>query len=101
MKKAKEAMAKGYAAGAASSQTAFEKTRGIFAGAMDTTSSLLSKFGDEDKKAEQIKQWKAARDAAAAFKEAQEANKDANKEGDAKETAQTDAVHDNALVVAK
>lgn len=101
IRKAKEALGKGYEAGAAGSQTVFSKTRDIFAGAMDTTSGLFDRFGDEDKRAEKLKQWKAARDAAAAAQEAEEAKKEANKDGDAQETAQAEPVHETAMVVAK
>jgi len=51
-------------------KAAFSGVRSAFSGVMDTTSQAFSYFGDEHKKGEKLKAWKAARDAAAAAEEA-------------------------------
>lgn len=94
-----------------SSKVVFTRTKNIFSGVMDSTNKTLNWVSDEDKKAEKLKQWKAARDAAAAAEEARaqaeeaaaaaaaEGNVD-NSKAQAQAQAQA-ATEEHALVVSK
>jgi import inner membrane translocase subunit TIM44 len=94
LKKARSFMGSSFESTAASSRTVLGKTKNVFNGFMDTTSTVLSSFGDE-KKGEKLKQWKAQREAAeaaaAAQAEAAEAAEAAKANAATDKTAAADA----------
>jgi import inner membrane translocase subunit TIM44 len=88
------------------SKAAFSGVRSAFSGVMDSTSQAFAYFGDEHKKGEKVKAWKAARDAAAAAEEAKaEATAKAAEAGDeegAKAESSSQAPEpETAMVVSK
>mmetsp|Transcript_64865 Transcript_64865/g.154882 ORF Transcript_64865/g.154882 Transcript_64865/m.154882 type:complete len:444 (+) Transcript_64865:90-1421(+) len=115
MRRAAEAARKGFEAGAASSRTVLQGSKGVFDRIMESTKKATAMF--ETDKAEKHKKWKEARDtmaAAAAAKEAEaaEAGKDmeqpaeasgdgqgAKAEGASQASASAPPPDDHALVV--
>jgi len=81
LRQARDFVKSGVASGAASSQAAFAKTKEVLSSGIDKMSTAFSYLGDEHKKAEKLKEWKASRDyaaaAAAAAKAAEEGKAEA------------------------
>jgi len=102
LKRARESFGKVYETGAESSKIVFARTRQTFSGVMDRTSQAFSYLGDEHKKAEKLKQWKAARQAAAPPEDSEDQAGEATQSADSAhaQTAQSAEAND-ALVVAK
>merc|ERR1712032_4553 len=67
--------------GSAGSRATLAKTKGAFSFVMDRTQSAVSFLGDENSKAEKLKQWKSAQDAAAAAQMKAEARKESAEDG--------------------
>jgi len=99
LKKAREFMKSGLESTSSVSSSVFSRTKDAFSGAMDKSNKVFSYISDEDKKAEKLKQWKAARDQMAAAEAAAEAGKEAAGDSTARSTEAPPEEH--ALVVSK
>lgn len=88
------------------SNAAFSGVKSAFSGVIDSTSQAFAYFGDEHKKGEKVKAWKAARDAATAAEEAQaeataKAAEASGAEGEKAESSSQAPEPETAMVLSK
>lgn len=102
LRAARDYMRTGLQSGSATFQTVSSRTRSTLSSGIDRMSTAFSYLGDEHSKAEKHREWKAARDSAAAAKAAaEEAAAAAEKAGAAGAEAREAAEPASALVVSQ